>query len=208
MGFKIAMAEVSKEDLQTIRNDRPTGAYDGPTPPPGVYQAKISRLWFAETKAGKPTLKVSFTISEPADSDNATYNGASCIDNYMIPTDPAEKAFPIQVSKIDELMVALSKGKMGYDEFQDAMTAGRSEVDKEDRVGHPVKQIGSVKITGDALVKVKTKIDQYNGKEYLHVDYILRNEKNAKQEASDDLDLSDDVDTEGGDDDLDEWLES
>lgn len=207
MGFKLAMAEVSQEDLKTIREDRPTGGYDGPTPPPGVYQAKIAKIWFAETKNGKPAMKVSYVIHEDKDSANAVYNGASTIDNLMIPTDPSDNNFAVQTSVLDSFLLALSDGKMGYPEFYKAMTEGRSDVGKEDKIGNPVNQIGNVKITGDKIVKVKTKVREYNGKDYIDIHYILRDE--APKKGSDDIDIEVDTDSDvNADTDLDDWLEA
>ena len=204
MGFKVKMAAVSEKDLTQIRNDRPTGGYDGPTPPPGVYEAKISRVWFGETKAGDPTVKVSFRFDN--EGEDAVYNGFDFIQNYNIPTDPSAKSFVPQINQLDAFLIALSGGKMGFQEFQQAMAEGRNDADpaKKGKIGIPVTQIGSVKITGNKKVRIKTRHREYNGKTYVDLHYILREENGAssqKVEAT----LSD---FEDSSDDLDDWLDS
>lgn len=203
MGFKIKMAEVSTDDLQKIRDDRPSGRYDGPTPPPGHYDVKVKKMWFAETKTGKPTLKVALAFDN--DGEEALYNGYSYIDNYMIPVDNTERAFPIQVSQIDSLFNALSKGKMSFIDFHKAVNEGRTDAstEKKDKVGLPVTQIGSLKLNGEQKIRVKTKLREYNGEEYVSTHYIVREERSN-------ITSNDDFDTSGladdGDDDLDALL--
>jgi len=218
MGFKIKMAEVSQEELTQIRNDRPSGRYEGPTPPPGVYGAKISRAWFGKTKAGDPVLKVSFVFDN--EGENEVYNGAETINNYVIPTDPSSRAFVPQINQLDAFLIALSDGKMGVREFQEAMANGKNDIDqsKQTKIGIPVTQIGSVKITGEKKVNIKTKIREYNGKDYIDLHYILRDEaanskpKSKPEDDFDDLeDPSDDFEdsTSSSDEgDLDDWLDS
>lgn len=208
MGFKIKMAQVSSDDLQKIRDDRPTGIYDGPTPPPGVYDVKVTKVWFATTKTEKPVVKVAMTFDN--EGENATYNGYSTIANYMVPTDPSQSAFPVQVSSLDSLFDALSDGKFSYRDFQEAATEGRTDADpaKSDKIGLPVTQIGSLRITGEQKIRVKTKIREYNGNEYVDIHYILR-EKASKKTAKPEEELdfgSDETDTDS-DDSLDAFLE-
>lgn len=214
MGFKVKMATVSTEDLTQIRNDRPTGGYNGPTPPPGVYEAQISRVWFGETKAGDPTVKVSFRFDN--EGEDAVYNGFDFIQNYNIPTDPSARSFVPQINQLDAFLIALSGGKMGFREFQEAMAEGRNDADKdkESKIGIPVTQIGSVKITGNKKVQIKTNHREYNGKTYVNLHYILREENGAtekKVEANlDDFEDSDSSVTTSSSstDDLDDWLDS
>lgn len=208
MGFKVKMAAVSEKELTQIRSERPTGGYNGPTPPPGVYEVKIGRVWFGETKAGDPTVKVSFKFDN--EGEDAVYNGFDFIQNYNIPTDPSAKSFVPQINQLDAFLVALSGGKMGFQEFQEAMAEGRNDADrdKESKIGIPVTQLGSVKITGNKKVKIKTRHNEYNGKTYVGLHYILREESGAtekKEEFS-----SDDFEDSGNNssDDLDEWLDS
>lgn len=203
MGFKIKMAEVSTDDLQKIRDDRPSGRYDGPTPPPGHYEVKVNKMWFAETKTGKPTLKVALAFDN--DGEEALYNGYSYIDNYMIPVDNTERAFPIQVSQIDSLFNALSKGKMSFIDFHKAVTEGRTDAstEKKDKVGLPVTQIGSLKLNGEQKIRVKTKLREYNGEEYVSTHYVVREER-SNITTDNDLDLGGLADD--GDDDLDALL--
>ena len=204
MGFKVKMAAVSEKDLTQIRNERPTGGYDGPTPPPGVYEAKISRVWFGETKAGDPTVKVSFRFDN--EGEDAVYNGFDFIQNYNIPTDPSAKSFVPQINQLDAFLIALSGGKMGFQEFQQAMAEGRNDADpaKRGKIGIPVTQIGSVKITGNKKVRIKTRHREYNGKTYVDLHYILREENNAAEKKTEDNLF----DFEDSSDDLDDWLDS
>lgn len=211
MGFKVKMAAVSEKDLTQIRNERPSGGYDGPTPPPGVYEVKISRVWFGETKAGDPTVKVSFRFDN--EGEDAVYNGFDFIQNYNIPTDPSAKSFVPQINQLDAFLIALSGGKMGFQEFQQAMAEGRNDADpaKKGKIGIPVTQIGSVKITGNKKVRIKTRHREYNGKTYVDLHYILREENVASsQKAEDNLDDFEDSATtsSSGSDELDEWLDS
>lgn len=216
MGFKMKMAEVSQEDLKEIRESRPTGRYDGPTPPPGIYEVKISRAWFGETKAGDDTLKVSFLFDN--EGENEVYNGFDFINNYGIPSDATAPSFTPQVNQLDAFLVALSGGKMGFQEFQEAMVAGKNDVDpaKKNKMGYPVTQIGNVKISGDKKITIKTKLREYNGKEYVDLHYILNDDTSSKpkkrEEDFDDFaDAEDSSDTSTNDDDaddLDEWLDS
>ena len=215
MGFKIKMAEISKEELKEIREDRPTGRYDGPTPPPGIYEVKIARAWFGETKAGDGALKVSLRFDN--EGENAVYNGYDFINNYGIPSDPSEPSFIPRVNQLDAFLIALSDGKMGFSEFQEAMVAGKNDIDpaKKNKMGYPVTQIGNVKISGNKKIKIKTKIREYNGKDYVDLHYILNDStsKPKKREADfddfDDVETSADTSTNDDDaDDLDEWLDS
>lgn len=211
MGFKIKMAEVSQEELTKIREDRPSGRYEGPTPPPGVYGAKISRAWFGKTKAGDPVLKVSFVFDN--EGENEVYNGAETINNYVIPTDPSSRAFVPQINQLDAFLVALSDGKMGVREFQEAMSNGKNDIDpaKQTKIGIPVTQIGSVKITGEKKVNIKTKIREYNGKDYIDLHYILRDEATTskpKSNPADDFDDFEDPTSSSDEGDLDDWLDS
>ena len=216
MGFKIKMAEVSKEELKEIREDRPTGRYDGPTPPPGIYEVKISRAWFGETKAGDDTLKVSFLFDN--EGENAVYNGYDFINNYGIPADATEPSFIPRVNQLDAFLIALSDGKMGFSEFQEAMVAGKNDIDpaKKNKMGYPVTQIGNVKISGNKKIKIKTRLREYNGKDYVDLHYILNDDSTSKPKKREaDFDDFDDVETSADTsvsdddaDDLDEWLDS
>lgn len=216
MGFKIKMAEISKEELKEIREDRPTGRYDGPTPPPGIYEVKISRAWFGETKAGDDTLKVSFLFDN--EGENAVYNGYDFINNYGIPADATEPSFIPRVNQLDAFLIALSDGKMGFSEFQEAMVAGKNDIDpaKKNKMGYPVTQIGNVKISGNKKIKIKTRLREYNGKDYVDLHYILNDDSTSKPKKREaDFDDFDDVETSADTsvsdddaDDLDEWLDS
>lgn len=210
------MAEISKEELKEIREDRPTGRYDGPTPPPGIYEVKIARAWFGETKAGDDTLKVSFLFDN--EGENSVYNGYDFINNYGIPADATEPSFIPRVNQLDAFLIALSDGKMGFSEFQEAMVAGKNDIDpaKKNKMGYPVTQIGNVKISGNKKIKIKTRLREYNGKDYVDLHYILNDDspsKPKKREADfddfDDVETSADTSVNDDDaDDLDEWLDS
>lgn len=218
MGFKLKMDAVSQEDLNKIREERPTGGYDGPIPPPGVYEVKIAKVWIGETNSGAHALKVSMVFDN--EGENAIYNRASLINNYMIPTDASQRAFPIQVDQLDTFMNALSDGKADFRTFQKAFSEGKTDADpsKKDKIGIPVTQIGPVKITGTKKITVKTKIRDYNGKDYIDLHYILRDDEPKKSKSEDSFsDLDDAEDTSVNEDtssssddsdDLEEWLDS
>lgn len=205
MGFKIQMAPVSQEQMKDIRESRPSGRYDGPTPPPGVYDVKIARAWFGETKAGNSTLKVALKFEN--EGEDAVYNGFDFINSYGIPSDPSLPSFTPQVNQLDDFFIAISGGKMGYAEFRAAMESGKNDVDpaKKNKMGVPVSQIGSVKLVSEKKIRIKTRFREWNGNEYVDLHYILRNENNKEAKSEESLDDFTDGDSE---DSLEEWLNS
>ena len=127
----------------------------------------------------------------------------------MRATDPSARSFVPQINQLDAFLIALSGGKMGFQEFQQAMAEGRNDADpdKKSKIGIPVTQIGSVKITGNKKVKIKTRLREYNSKTYVDLHYILR-EENVATKKSEDFSSDDFEDSSSATDDLDEWLDS
>lgn len=201
MGFSIPITRVKSSDVEKARADSGQGQhYDGPTPPPGVYNTKIKKVWYQETRKGDPALNVLFEIHE--EGANEVYNGAGAFRMFMIPNDPTYEHFSIQVSSIDSLLLALSDGTYTYDDFLVDANAGRiitgkkkSESDKKT----PIEQIGRLKITGEQTAQIQTKVQTYNGEERMEVHYVLSKPLKKRVEEID-MDFDDD-DTE-----LDDWM--
>ena len=202
MGFSIPITRVKSSDVEKARADSGQGQrYDGPTPPPGVYNTKVKKVWYQETRKGDPALNVLFEIHE--EGANEVYNGAGAFRMFMIPNDPTYEHFSIQVSSIDSLLLALSDGTYTYDDFLVDANAGRiitgkkkSESDKKT----PIEQIGRLKITGEQTAQIKTKVQTYNGEERMEVHYVLSKPLKKKKVEEIDMDFDDD-DTE-----LDDWM--
>ena len=203
MGFSISITRVKVSDVEKARADSgQVQIYDGPTPPPGVYNTKIKKVWYQETRKGDPALNVLFEIHE--EGANEVYNGAGAFRMFMIPNDPTYKYFSIQLSSIDSLLLALSDGTYTYDDFLVDANAGRiitgqkrSEFDKKT----PIEQIGRIKITGEQTAQIKTKVQTYNGEERMEVHYVIRKPLKKKKVEEIDMDFDDDDDTE-----LDDWM--
>ena len=202
MGFSIPITRVKSSDVEKARADSGQGQrYDGPTPPPGVYNTKVKKVWYQETRKGDPALNVLFEIHE--EGANEVYNGAGAFRMFMIPNDPTYEHFSIQVSSIDSLLLALSDGTYTYDDFLVDANAGRiitgkkkSESDKKT----PIEQIGRLKITGEQTAQIQTKVQTYNGEERMEVHYVLSKPLKKKKVEEIDMDFDDD-DTE-----LDDWM--
>ena len=206
MGFSIPITRVKSSDVEKARAESGQGQrYDGPTPPPGVYNTKIKKVWYQETRKGDPALNVLFEINEQG--ANEVYNGAGAFRMFMIPTDPSYEHFSIQVSSIESLLLALSDGTYTYDDFLADANAGRiitgkkkSESDKKT----PIEQIGRLKITGEQTAQIKTKVQTYNGEERIEVHYVLN--KPLKKKAEEVADPGADMDFDDDDTDLDDWM--
>lgn len=202
MGFSIPITRVKSSDVEKARSDSGQGQrYEGPTPPPGVYNTKIKKVWYQETRKGDPALNVLFEIHEQG--ANEVYNGAGAFRMFMIPTDPTYEHFSIQVSSIESLLLALSDGTYTYDDFLADANAGRiitgkkkSESDKKT----PIEQIGRLKITGEQTAQIKTKVQTYNGEDRIEVHYVLSKPLKKKKVEEIDMDFDDD------DLDLDDWM--
>ena len=202
MGLSIPITRVKSSDVEKARADSGQGQrYDGPTPPPGVYNTKIKKVWYQETRKGDPALNVLFEIHE--EGANEVYNGAGAFRMFMIPTDPSYEHFSIQVSSIESLLLALSDGTYTYDDFLTDANAGRiitgKKKSKSDKKT-PIEQIGRLKITGEQTAQIKTKVQTYNGEERMEVHYVLSKPLKKKKVEEIDMDFGDD------DTDLDDWM--
>lgn len=202
MAFKIQMADVSKQEAQQIRDERGSFTpYDGPVPPPDIYRVQVDGMWVGESRTGKPMFKVAFKIAEPDGSDKAVYNGASTIENYLIPQNPSDNGYVPQVDRLDALFAALSGGQSGIAEASEAMNAGRIGTGEEEKLGTRITQVGKVKVGNAKPFKAKTKFNTYNGEERLAIHYIL-NDFDGNNTSNDDLD----VESGGDDENLDDIL--
>ena len=202
MGFSIPITRVKSSDVEKARADSGQGQrYDGPTPPPGVYNTKIKKVWYQETRKGDPALNVLFEIHE--EGANEVYNGAGAFRMFMIPTDPSYEHFSIQVSSIESLLLALSDGTYTYDDFLTDANAGRIITGKKKSEFYkktPIEQIGRLKITGEQTAQIKTKVQTYNGDDRIEVHYVLSKPLKKKKVEEIDMDFDDD------DLDLDDWM--
>lgn len=187
MGFSIPIARLKNEDIDSTLSEARAGSrYEGPTPPPGVYNAKIKKVWYKETRTGKPALNVLFVIDEQ--NENKVYNGAGIFNMYLIPADPTSPAFSIQMSQLDSFVMALSNGTMGYKGFQEA-AHGEKIILKEPQKYDPsknneIKQIGKLVVTGEQTANIKAKMETYDGKERASVHYLVDVPTASKAEAS------------------------
>lgn len=198
--LKFDLKRISQDDLNTAKTESRGGRYSGPTPPPGVYNAKATKLWLSQTKKGDWAIKVGFEFVETG--DNKEYNKASFITTFMIPVDPSVEHFHIQVSSFDTMLKAISSGEIDYMDFQKIHSEDRIRYDKADKVGEPITQLGSLKLPTTSEFKIKTKNSDYNGNTYINLHYIEDNSwpDNGNKDVDDDVD--------GIDDDLDDILGS
>lgn len=213
MGFSLPIARVKNDEIdKAISDSRQGQRYTGPTPPPGVYRAKIKKVFTKETKTGKAAINVLFEINETG--DNEVYNGAGIFNMYLIPSDPSEKAFPYQISNLDSMIHALSNGTMGYKEFQEAALAEKVVLKDPQKYdpskNNEITKIGTLKITGEAEANIKLKMDEYNGKERAILDFIVEDKVEKKAKAADyDDDPFGETGATGSDDsdaDFNDWL--
>lgn len=168
--FKI---QASKEDLAAAKAESAANSrYDGPTPPPDVYNVKMTSMFSSEDRKGNPRLVAVLQIDETG--DKAVYSGARIFDNLAIPMDTEYEYFHIQVNVLDSFFTAASGGAYSIDDFIKDANAGKIITEGETRNGDPiVKSIGKFHVDKAQPIKVKTKVRTYNGKEYLNVHYYL-----------------------------------
>lgn len=193
MALKFNLKNITNDDLDKAKSDL-GGRYDGPTPPPGKYNVKVAQLWAGESKKGESTLVARLQFSD--EGENKTYNGFSIFHRMAIPDDPSDQFFAIRMKSLDDFFRAASGGKLNINGFVEAANAGKIVVEKEEKVGEPIKQIGKFKLDNAQDITVMTK---QNG-EYTNVHYIdTRNVGQAQVEAesSDDVDGLDDDDIDG-----------
>lgn len=208
--FNIARADDTTID-KAIESARSGGRYEGPTPPEGVYKTKIKKVWFRETKTGRPAINALFEIDETG--DKAIYNGAGTFRLYLIPEDATDKNFSYFVSNIDALVMSLSNGTMDYKAFADVVRAGKVIL-KDPEAYDPSKnneiiKFGNLRITGDQKATVKLEMGKpYNGVSRPEV--VRLHDVPTKKSKNADLDAEgyETIAVTDSTDDFDEWLES
>lgn len=203
MALKFNLKNVSKDDIEEARKDFSAGRYEGPLPPPDLYNVKVTKLWSGENKGGDTIVaRLQFDNEGP----KKEYNGFSILHNMGIPDDPKHKNFAIRMKSLDDFFRSVTGGKMDIEGFVAAANAGKIIAGDSEKMGDVITQIGKFKIENAKDITIKTKPKtEYNGKEYINVHYIdTRNV--AKQDEEDYDDDVDDVDTDD-DDDIDNMLE-
>jgi hypothetical protein len=164
---KISWNTSAKEIDEFESDDR--GFYDGPVPPPSVYRAKIMEILYKTYSTGSTGLRVTLGIDDPR-KDKAVYKGARAWENVV---DSPDTTFRIK-QFLDSI------GATGKD------WAGMVE-DSE----HKVTKIGRIRVTEGMLVRVRTKLDTYNGEKKWVVAAWLPKSASAEAESGDDTDEGD-----------------
>lgn len=200
MALKFNLVAIDKEDVK--KAEERGRRYDGPTPPPDVYNVVLKSVWFSQTKAGKDTIRFRVEIKETGDKE--IYNGCSIFNSMMLPIDKSEKAYPIQVSQLNDFVKAASGGKVNLIEFASWLTEGKIKHGKKDKVGVPVEQIGRIKFDGSQEFVVKTKLgdNQKNpDNPYVEIHYIDTSKITAEEPEEEDI-----IEDEDDIDDIDELM--
>lgn len=206
MALKFNLKNISQDDIEEARKEFSAGRYEGPTPPPDLYNVKVTHLWSGENKAGA-TLTARLQLDNQG--ENSEYNGYSILHNMTIPDNPKDQFFAIRMKSLDDFFRAVSGGKMDVSDFVAAANAGKVISDKSEKMGDVITQIGKLKIANAKDITVKTKPPvQVGDKEYVNVHYIDTS-KIDKLDDGDDDDYDDDVDNDDidDDDDIDSMLE-
>lgn len=192
MALKINI-KYSDEGVQdAIKSAQSRGSYDGPVPPAGIYNVKLRKLRLQRNKRDTHYMFAAWLVIDET-GDLAKYNGASINEWLIIPNEPSEQYADFRYNSLNDLFAAASKGKMNAQDVLAALTEGRYQAeDPDDRGAQEVTAIGKLKLTGDENFQIKTKMDQYEGKDQARLHYILSVEA---ENEDDDLDyLDDDVD--------------
>lgn len=203
MALAFNLQRVNKADIESARADTPS-RYTGPTPPPDEYQVAVKKIYAVE-QANGPALNVLFEISGE-EGERAVYNGAGIWNRFSIPTDPSYQYFGIQVNSIDNFLRAISSGKFGFDDFVEASNGNRIQTGEGGKAGQEITQIGRLKLPPTAKIKIKTKMNTYQGRENAALHYVLDAPARSAGEVADVDDDVDGLDTASDGDDLDDLL--
>ncbi|WGH22073.1 hypothetical protein [Gordonia phage MerCougar] len=120
--------------------------YTGPTPPPGVYAAKIKQLQIRETKGGenkpkKPMLVAIIEFEAPKSHENSAYNGFAIFHRLVIPESMEEDYIDLKVGQINRLLDAIS----GDDKLRAVFWGGNAVMDDE---GKKIIRMGKLVTSG------------------------------------------------------------
>jgi hypothetical protein len=152
--------------------DEERGFYDGPVPPPSVYRARISEVVYKTFGTGSTGLRLTLDIDDPR-KEKVQYKGARMWENLV---DSEGSIF-----RVKQFLSAI--GATGKD-WANTVTDSDGKVTK----------IGKVRITDDMLIRVRTKIGNYQGNPKAEVAAFLP--KSAEVDSDDDSDSAEDTDGE------------
>lgn len=206
MALKLNLKNVTVDSIEEAQKGG-FANYNGPTPPPGVYNVTVGKIWAAKTRAGDDQLVALLTFENTG--ENEVYNGATIFHRFSIPSDPSDQYFAIRVRSLDDFFKATSKGEFTFKDFVDAANNGKIIVDKADKVGEPIKQIGKFKTEKAQDITAKTKVENYQGEDRPIVHYVINNAPKAKAKVENDFEEDDEVDFHDDDDvdsDIDDML--
>ena len=202
MALAFNLQRVNKADIDSARAETPS-RYTGPTPPPDEYQVAVKKIYAVEQSNG-PALNVLFEISGE-EGERAEYNGAGIWNRFSIPTDPSYQYFGIQVNSIDNFLRAISSGKFGFDDFVEASNGNRIQTGEDKgKAGQEITQIGRLKLPPTTKIKIKTKMNTYQGRQNAALHYVLDAPAAPADDVDDEVDGLDTA-SDGGDD-LDDLL--
>lgn len=187
--------QIDDNAVQEAIDSRPTfQKYDGPTPPPGFYHFKLTKLWAGQNRDGTEVLIASLTIDEEGDgeTDNSVYNGFQLLDRMVIPMDKSNQYFDMQIRSMDDFFKAISNGEYTIFDFKKDAAQGKILEDGEaNKMGTPIKQIGKLKIGTDRTLRAKTKQNgEYTNLHFIDLDASIEGKGKAAAQDDDDIDLS------------------
>lgn len=120
--------------------------YTGPTPPAGVYAAKIKQLQIKETKGAegkpkKPMLVAIIEFEAPKSHENSQYNGFAIFHRLVIPESMKEDYIDLKVGQINRLLDAIS----GDDSLRKIFWGGNAILDDK---GVKITRLGKLVTSG------------------------------------------------------------
>lgn len=138
------------------------GQYTGPTPPPGVYAAKVKTLQVKPTRKGDKTMLVAVIEFEaPKNDANAKYNGFAIFHRLVIPESMDEEWIDLKVGQINRLFDAIS----GDEKLRTVFWGGNAVMDDK---GEKIVKLGKYTIGGKGFkglpVVVSARSENYKRK--------------------------------------------
>lgn len=162
---------VSAEDIDGFDRESQFKPYTGPTPPDGVFKFRIARLQYvAGTRDKTPQLRVGLELV-PRNKDEKRFT------KYWI------MAF-LNIS---------NKNQFTYVPFLDAIGVSGADFETRTRADEQgtVQRIGKWRHTGEELILVQIKDEEYNGKVQKHVKTFVSIDEDTS-EAEDEEEFDDD----------------
>lgn len=138
------------------------GQYTGPTPPPGVYAAKVKTLQVKPTRKGDKTMLVAVIEFEaPKNDANAKYNGFAIFHRLVIPESMDEEWIDLKVGQINRLFDAIG----GDEKLRTVFWGGNAVMDDK---GEKIVKLGKYTIGGKGFkglpVVVSARSENYKRK--------------------------------------------